>query len=108
MINNIESLPFFQVSEIVFSGNETISKEKLREASGIILHQTSLDWFELFSGGGRIGHCSMGGTGGCEKNWPSTVEISIVENVPVALLHSKNQWSPVAIYRQERGAVSSG
>jgi cell division septal protein FtsQ len=39
--NNIESLPFFKVSEIIFSDTRTLSKEKLREASGIILHQTS-------------------------------------------------------------------
>lgn len=85
---NFEKLPFFQVSTIIYSGNETISNERLREASGIILHQTSLLGLNRAKVEAGLVKVPWVARADVSKNWPSTVEISIVENVPAALLHS--------------------
>ncbi len=85
--DNFEKLPFFQVSAITYSGNETISNERLREASGIILHQTSLLGLDRAKVEAGLITVPWVARAEINKNWPSTVEISIVENVPVALLH---------------------
>lgn len=85
---NFEKMALFQVSAIVYSGNETFSNEKLREASGIILHQTSLIGLQCAKVEARLAEVPWIARAEVKKNWPSTVEISIVENVPLALLHS--------------------
>lgn len=103
MINNIESLPFFQVSGIVFSGNDTIAKEKLREASGITLHQTSLIGLNCAQVEAGLMTVPWVARAVVEKNWPSTVEISIVENVPVALMHSNKSNEPQLQYVDRKG-----
>lgn len=89
ILHNLESLPYCQVSEIVFSGTNTISEEKLREASEIILHQTSLIGLDCSQVEEKLLSLPAVARAVVERNWPSTVEISIVENIPVALLHNK-------------------
>ena len=86
--DNFEKLPFFQVSAITYSGNKTISNEKLRAASKIILHQTSLIGLNCTKVEAGLMTVPWVARAEVKKNWPSTVEISIVENVPVALVHS--------------------
>lgn len=85
--DNFEKLPFFQVSTITYSGNETISNDRLRTASGIFLHQTSLLGLNCAKIEAELAAVPWVAEAEVKKNWPSTVEISIVENVPVALLH---------------------
>ncbi|TKB25312.1 FtsQ-type POTRA domain-containing protein [Desulfopila sp. IMCC35006] len=87
--DNFEKLPIFQVSAITYSGNKTLSNENLREASGIILHQSSLVGLKCANVEARLAKVPWIAQAEVKKNWPSTVEISIVENVPQALLHSE-------------------
>ncbi len=103
IFNNIESLPFFHVSEIVYSGNDTITREKLREASGITLHQTSLIGLDCAQVEAGLMTVPWVARAIVERNWPSTVEITIVENVPVALLHSKKPNEPQLQYIDRKG-----
>ncbi len=88
IIDSLASAPFFQVSEIVFSGNQNISKEKLREAAGIVLHQTSLIGFDCSQKEADLAKVPWVARAEVTRNWPSTIEISVVANVPVALLLS--------------------
>ncbi len=85
--DSIEKLPFFEVSAITYSGNETISNERLREASGIILHQTNLIGLDCAKVVAGLTSVPWVARAEVKKNWPSTVEISINENVPAALLN---------------------
>ncbi len=89
IVSEIRSLPFFDVSEILTFGNTTISKEQLKQASGIIEHQTSLIDLDCAQVAAAISTIPWVAQAKVKRNWPSTIEISIVENVPVALLHSK-------------------
>jgi cell division protein FtsQ len=101
--NNIESLPFFKVSEIIFSDTRTLSKEKLREASGIILHQTSLVGLNCARVEASLNTAPWVAQAEVQRKWPSTIMISIVENVPVALLHSKIKNGDQLQYIDEKG-----
>jgi cell division protein FtsQ len=101
--DNFEKLPFFQVSAITYSGNETISNEKLREASGIILHQTSLAGLSCAKVEAGLVTVPWVARAEVKKNWPSTVEISIVENVPVALLHKDGLVGKQLQYIDKKG-----
>lgn len=85
--DNFEKLPFFQVSTITYSGNKTISNDRLRAASGIFLHQTSLIGLNCAKIEAALATVPWVAQAEVKKNWPSTVEIAIVENVPLALIH---------------------
>ncbi|MGB3211873.1 MAG: FtsQ-type POTRA domain-containing protein [Desulforhopalus sp.] len=89
IFENLQSLRFFQVSEIVISGTHTFSQEELRDASGIILHQTSLIGLDCSQVEEWLASVPIIARAEVRRNWPSAVEISIVENVPFALLHTK-------------------
>lgn len=103
ILNNFGSLPFFKVSEIVFSDTRTISKAKLREASGIILHQTTLVGLNCAQVEASLKTVPWVAQAEVKRKWPSTIKISIVENVPVALLHSKKTDGAQLQYIDEKG-----
>lgn len=103
ILNNFGSLPFFRVSEIIFSETKTISKEKLREASGIILHQTSLVGLNCAQVEASLKTLPWVAQAEVKRKWPSIIIISVTENVPVALLHSKNTNGAQLEYIDEKG-----
>jgi len=100
---SLESLPLFLVSGIEFSGNETIPADTLREATGIILHQTSLISLDCSRVEQSLTAIPWVGRATVKRNWPATVEISIVENVPVALLLSKGSQGSQLHYMDKKG-----
>ena len=102
--DNFEKLPFFQISAITYSGNKTIANEKLRGASKIILHQTSLLGLNCAKVEAALITVPWVARAEVKKNWPSTVEISIVENVPVALIHSDGPGEDQLQYIDKKGA----
>lgn len=89
IMERLQALAYFQVTEIVFSGSEIVPEYKLRDAAGIILLQTSLVGLENSQIEKKL--CSVPWIAEAEvkRDWPSTIEISVVESVPVALLNSK-------------------
>ncbi len=103
MMYNIQSLSFFRVSEIVISGNNAIAEEKLRAALGIIPYQTSMIGLNCSQVEARLINVPWVARAEIKRNWPSTVEIVITENVPVALLHSKNQGESQLQYIDWKG-----
>ena len=103
ILNNFAKVPFFQVSGVVFTGADTISKDKLRDASGIVLHQTSLVGLDCARVEADLISVPWVAKAVVKRNWPSTVEIAIVENVPVALLHSNLSKGGQLQYIDRRG-----
>ncbi|MGB3221981.1 MAG: FtsQ-type POTRA domain-containing protein [Desulforhopalus sp.] len=103
ILHNFESLPFFKVSEIVFSDTGPISKEKLREASGIILHQTSLVGLDCAQVEAALNTVPWVAQAEVKRKWPSTIKVFIEENVPVALLHSKKTNGAQLQYIDQKG-----
>jgi len=84
----LDSISFFQVSEVIFSGCRETSSDRLREQAGIVLHQTNLMGLNInqierdLQKNPRISRATV------KRRWPSILEIEIEEHVPVALLHS--------------------
>lgn len=103
ILKNLETIPFFQVSGIVFSGKETIPEGKLREASGIIVHRTSLIGLDCRRVEASLLTVPWVARAVVKRKWPSTVEIAIVENVPVALLHNKSLQGAQLQYIDRKG-----
>jgi len=103
IMKSFASLPFFQVSGIVFSGNDSISEEKLREASKIVLHQTSLIGLNCSQLEADLVAVPWVAKAEVNRNWPSTVEISVVENIPVALLYSNKDGKSQMQYIDKKG-----
>lgn len=101
--DNFDKLPFFQVSAITYSGNKNIPNEKLREASKITLHQTSLLGLNCAKVEAGLFTVPWVARAEVKKNWPSTVEISIVENVPVALVHRDGPAGDELQYIDKKG-----
>ena len=84
----LESIAFFQVEDIIFVGTRIVSSEALREAAGIIPHQTSLFGFDEKLVEAKLKKLDWIASVEVKKDWPSTIEITVQENEPVALLHS--------------------
>lgn len=90
LVGHLESLSFFSVSQISSSGCRLVSEEKLREVSGIIPYQTNLLSLDCSAVEKRLSSIPWIASAVVTRNWPSTVEISVVENIPVALLHNSD------------------
>ncbi len=88
LVGNLAGISFFAVSQISFSGCTLVSEEKLREVSKIIPFQTNLFGLDSSVVEEKLLTIPWVAQAEVKKNWPSTIEISIVENVPVALLHN--------------------
>ena len=103
ILKRLQSLAYFQVTEIVFSGSEIVPEYKLRDASGIILLQTSLIGLKSSQVEKKL--CSVPWIAEAEvkRDWPSAIEISVVESVPVALLHSKDSNGTQLHYIDRKG-----
>lgn len=88
LVGNLAGLSFFSVSQITFSGCKLVSEDKIREVSEIIPFQTNLFGLDSSAVEEKILTIPWVAEAQVKKNWPSTIEIAIVENVPVALLHN--------------------
>jgi len=97
------TLNLLNVSEIKYSGCTILSTEDLREASGIILHQTSLLGLRKAQVEKKLEDIPWIARAVVKKNWPSSVEISIVENIPVALLLKNDFDGPQLYYIDKKG-----
>lgn len=99
-----DSISFFQVSEVTFSGCRVTSSDQLREQAGIVLHQTNLMGLntDQIKRNLEDNPWVLGAT--VKRNWPSTVEIDIEEHVPVALLHSTADEIDQLYYIDKKGA----
>lgn len=99
----LEEIAFFQVDEIAFFGTRLVSREVIRQTAGIIPHQTSLFGFDEDAVEERLQKLDWIASVSVEKDWPSTIEISIKENQPVALLHSAHSVDGQLRYIDHKG-----
>lgn len=99
----LQDIAFFHVDDIELTGNRFVTKELVREVAGIIPHQTSM--FELDEQliEARLSKLDWIASVSVEKDWPSTLEIKIRENEPVALLHSENSVDGQLRYIDRKG-----
>ena len=84
----LQSLAFFKVNTIEIAGCAAVPKEKIVEASGIIVHKTSLLALDTSQLEKHISAVPWVARATVKRSWPAKVEILVVESAPVAILHS--------------------
>ena len=100
--NRLQSLSFFKVNEVNVFGAKIVSQVTVRNAAAIVLHQRSLVGLDSAAIEKRIGAVDWVSTAKVTRNWPSTIEITVKENVPVALLHIKGAKEAAQLYYIDR------
>jgi len=98
----LQSLSFFKVNEVTVFGARMVSQVTVRNAAAIVLHQTSLIGFDSVAIEKRIGAVDWISTIKVTRNWPSTIEITVKEDVPVALLHIRGARKASQLYYIDR------
>lgn len=87
LVARLQQISFFKVSDVSFSGNSMVGDEKLREMSGIIIHQTSLIGLDKDAIAEHLRRVPWVADVSVHRNFPSSIEIRVSENVPLALVH---------------------
>jgi len=100
----LDSLSFFQISEVLFSGCRMTSSDQLREQAGIVLHQTNLMGLDTVQIKSDLEKNPWIFEATVKRSWPSTVEIKVMEYVPLALLHSPAEEGGQLYYVDKKGA----
>jgi hypothetical protein len=93
------------VGSLELSGNRMVPKEKLQEASGIVLHQTSLIGLDTARIEAQLAAVYWVKRAEVKRVWPSDVRITIEENVPVAILSAPQAQEAPLQYIDQKGAV---
>ncbi len=101
----LDSISFFQVSEVIITGCRVTSSDQLRELAGIVLYQTNMMGLNIAHIERDLQKNSWVFRATVKRNWPSTVEIEIGEHVPVALLHS-TEAEPDQLYYVDKKGIS--
>jgi cell division septal protein FtsQ len=83
----VEELTFFRVSKIEVSGCTAVAREKVIEASGIVLRHSNLLTVDIAASRESIAKVPWVARAEVKRNWPGKIVIAIEENAPVALLH---------------------
>lgn len=99
----LDSISFFQVSDVNFSGCAVTSGEKLREQAGIVLHQTNMMGLDSAQIKHDLEKNPWVASAIVKRDWPSTIEIKIQEHIPVALLHSASSEFDQLYYIDKKG-----
>lgn len=103
LVDCLSGISFFQVEKLVFSGNSVVTDNQLRELSGIIVHRTSL----LGLDGDRIKKRLMENphiaSVRLKRKWPDSLEITVREHEPVAILQRSVSGSDRLVYIDKKG-----
>jgi cell division protein FtsQ len=84
----LHSIAWFKINKIDVVGCTAVARDKLVEASGIVLYQTSLLALNSSQIEAKIAAVPWVARVEVTKDWPSRIAITIEENAPFALLHS--------------------
>lgn len=108
----LQSFSAFRIDKVEVIGCTTVSKEKIIETSGIVLHQTSLLALDTSEIEARLASVPWVAKAEVKRNWLTEVQISIEENAPIALLHDASTEGAQLQYLDNNGmafsAVSPG
>lgn len=88
MAEALRAISWFKINKIDVIGSTAVARDKLVEASGIILYQTSLLALNSSQVEAKLAAVPWVARVEVKKDWPSRIAITIEENAPFALLHS--------------------
>jgi len=103
VMQRLQDVEFFKVTDLSISGESVLSKEELRATAGIVIHQSSLLGLDTKRIEEKLQANDWISRATVERNWPSAIEIDIVENIPLALLHIKTASGTELRYIDKRG-----
>jgi cell division septal protein FtsQ len=103
----IEELTFFRVTRIEVSGCTAVAREKVIEASGIVLRHSNLLTVDIAAGRENIAKIPWVARAEIKREWPGKILISIEENAPVALLHGGGSEGSSLRYLDDAGTAFS-
>jgi cell division protein FtsQ len=103
----LQAITWFKVTKIDVVGCTAVAKEKLVDASGIILYQTSLLGLNSSQIEAQLAAVPWISRVEVKRKWPSKIEISIEENAPFALLHSPGTQGTQLQYVDAKGVPFS-
>lgn len=87
ILKQFQGIEYFKVTDISISGESVLTKREVRAITGIIAHQTSLLGLQIVEMEKKLLSHSWISSAKVRRNWPSGIEIDIVEYRPLALLH---------------------
>lgn len=97
------SVDFFQISSFEIIGNSIVSTETIRDASAIIVHQSSMFGISAEELERKIAAVPWIASVEVKKNWPSSLTISVKENVPLALMLRGGAVDSQLYYMDKKG-----
>jgi len=103
IVKKFQGIEYFKVTDISISGESVLSKTEVRTITGIIAHQTSLLGLKTVELENRLRTNSWISSAKVRRNWPSGIEIDIVENRPLALLLIKTAKGTELKYIDKKG-----
>ena len=103
----LQAIAIFNVDKIEIIGCSAVAKEKIVEASGIILHQSSLLSLRTSQIEANISAVPWVAKAAVKRRWPAKVEITIEESAPVALLHAPDVAGNQLQYLDANGVAFS-
>lgn len=103
IVKRFQGIEYFKVTEISISGESVLSKTEVRTITGVIAHQTSLLGLKIVEMENRLRSNAWISSATVRRNWPSGIEIDIVENRPLALLHIKTAKGTELQYIDKKG-----
>ena len=104
---HLDGLSFFRVNKIEVSGCTAVPRDKVVEASGIVLRQSSMLAVDLEESRKRIAAIPWVARAEVRRHWPGKIAIAIEENAPVALVHIPGGSGPSLRYLDANGTVFS-
>jgi cell division protein FtsQ len=105
--HGLQSFTAFKIDKVEVVGCTTVSKEKIIEASGIVLHQTSLLALDSADIVARLASVPWVAKAEVKKNWLTEVQITIEENAPIALFHDASAEGGQLKYLDNNGVAFS-
>ncbi len=84
----LQAVAFFQITDLQFSGNSLLRADELRQQTGVTLHRTSMIGLDPEAIAARLLANPWLAEVSVERDFPSSLRISVVENRPIALLHA--------------------
>jgi cell division protein FtsQ len=103
LVGSLSGISFFQVEKLVFSGNSVVTDNQLRELSGIIVHRTSLIGLDGEKIRKRLMANPHVASVKLKKKWPDSIEITIREHIPIAILQRNVSSSDRLVYIDKKG-----
>ena len=103
IVKKFQGIEYFKVTDITISGESVLSQTEVRTITGIIAHQTSMLGLKTMELEHKLLANPWISSATVHRNWPSGIEIDIIENRPLAILHANTAKGTELHYIDKNG-----